>query len=88
MPDNERLKSYYYQQAKNKINRIKAMQLVELLNRIPVLETKGRLALSEVEVSELVFDSRKVSENSLYIALHLLSKKVRQLLFAKNFREI
>ncbi|MCU7617471.1 UDP-N-acetylmuramoyl-L-alanyl-D-glutamate--2,6-diaminopimelate ligase [Chryseobacterium sp. PBS4-4] len=45
------------------------MQLVELLNRIPVLETKGRLALSEVEVSELVFDSRKVSENSLYIAL-------------------
>jgi UDP-N-acetylmuramoyl-L-alanyl-D-glutamate--2,6-diaminopimelate ligase len=45
------------------------MQLVELLNKIPVLETKGRLALSEVEVSELVFDSRKIAENSLYIAL-------------------
>jgi len=42
------------------------MQLVELLNRIPVLEINGE---NTREVSELVFDSRKVSENSLYIAL-------------------
>jgi UDP-N-acetylmuramoyl-L-alanyl-D-glutamate--2,6-diaminopimelate ligase len=60
------MKSNNNQQAKNKINRIKAMQLVELLNRIPVLETHGD---SNREVSELVFDSRKVSGNSLYIAL-------------------
>ncbi|UFH30487.1 UDP-N-acetylmuramoyl-L-alanyl-D-glutamate--2,6-diaminopimelate ligase [Chryseobacterium sp. C-71] len=42
------------------------MQLVELLNRIPILEIHGE---NNREVSELVFDSRKVSENSLYIAL-------------------
>lgn len=42
------------------------MQLIELLNRIPVLEIHGE---NNREVSELVFDSRKVSENSLYIAL-------------------
>ncbi|MCI3937579.1 UDP-N-acetylmuramoyl-L-alanyl-D-glutamate--2,6-diaminopimelate ligase [Chryseobacterium aahli] len=42
------------------------MQLVELLNRIPVLEIHGE---NNREVSEMVFDSRKVSENSLYIAL-------------------
>jgi UDP-N-acetylmuramoyl-L-alanyl-D-glutamate--2,6-diaminopimelate ligase len=42
------------------------MQLVELLNRIPVLEIHGE---NNREVSELVFDSRKISENSLYIAL-------------------
>ncbi len=45
------------------------MKLTELLNRIPVLETHGNLALSEVEVSEIVFDSRKVVENSLYVAI-------------------
>ena len=42
------------------------MQLIELLNRIPVLESHGE---DNREVSELVFDSRKVSENSLYIAV-------------------
>ncbi|MBW7675271.1 UDP-N-acetylmuramoyl-L-alanyl-D-glutamate--2,6-diaminopimelate ligase [Chryseobacterium chendengshani] len=42
------------------------MQLVELLNRIPVIEIQGE---NSREVSELVFDSRKVSKNSLYIAL-------------------
>ena len=42
------------------------MQLVELLNRIPVLEIHGK---NDREVSELVFDSRKVSEDSLYIAV-------------------
>ncbi|MDR6405104.1 MULTISPECIES: UDP-N-acetylmuramoyl-L-alanyl-D-glutamate--2,6-diaminopimelate ligase [Chryseobacterium] len=42
------------------------MQLIELLNRIPVLEIHGDNAR---EVSELVFDSRKVTENSLYIAM-------------------
>lgn len=42
------------------------MQLVELLNRIPVLESHGE---NNREVSELVFDSRNVSENSLYIAV-------------------
>ncbi|RNA61109.1 UDP-N-acetylmuramoyl-L-alanyl-D-glutamate--2,6-diaminopimelate ligase [Chryseobacterium nematophagum] len=42
------------------------MQLIELLNRIPVLETHGN---NNREVSELVFDSRKVTNNSLYIAM-------------------
>ncbi|WP_294220340.1 UDP-N-acetylmuramoyl-L-alanyl-D-glutamate--2,6-diaminopimelate ligase [uncultured Chryseobacterium sp.] len=42
------------------------MQLNELLKRIPVLEILGNDSL---EVSELVFDSRKVTENSLYIAM-------------------
>ncbi|SEW43971.1 UDP-N-acetylmuramoylalanyl-D-glutamate--2,6-diaminopimelate ligase [Chryseobacterium wanjuense] len=42
------------------------MQLIELLKRIPVLEIHGDDAR---EVSELVFDSRKVTENSLYIAM-------------------
>ena len=42
------------------------MQLNELLKRIPVLEILGTDSL---EVSELVFDSRKVTENSLYIAI-------------------
>ncbi|MEI7487752.1 MAG: Mur ligase family protein, partial [Chryseobacterium sp.] len=42
------------------------MQLIELLNRIPVLEIHGD---NTREVSELVFDSRKVTENSLYIAM-------------------
>lgn len=45
------------------------MILKDLLQRIHILETIGTLALSEVEVSELVFDSRKVVENSLYVAL-------------------
>ncbi len=42
------------------------MQLIELLNRIPVLESYGD---NNRDVSELVFDSRKVTENSLYIAM-------------------
>lgn len=42
------------------------MRLDELLTKIPVLETAGDLTR---EVSELVFDSRKVVENSLYAAL-------------------
>ncbi|MEY8758150.1 UDP-N-acetylmuramoyl-L-alanyl-D-glutamate--2,6-diaminopimelate ligase [Chryseobacterium tongliaoense] len=42
------------------------MQLIELLNRIPVLEIHGD---NTREVSALVFDSRKVSENALYIAV-------------------
>ncbi len=42
------------------------MQLNELLKRIPVLEILGTDSL---EVSELVFDSRKVTETSLYIAI-------------------
>jgi len=42
------------------------MQLNDLLNRIPVLESHGE---NNREVSALVFDSRKVSENSLYIAV-------------------
>ncbi|SMP05630.1 UDP-N-acetylmuramoyl-L-alanyl-D-glutamate--2,6-diaminopimelate ligase [Chryseobacterium profundimaris] len=42
------------------------MQLVELLKRIPVLEIHGD---ESREVSQLVFDSRKVTDNSLYIAM-------------------
>lgn len=42
------------------------MQLIELLKRIPVLEIHGD---DTREVPELVFDSRKVTENSLYIAM-------------------
>ena len=42
------------------------MQLNELLKRIPVLEILGN---DSQEVSDLVFDSRKVTENSLYIAV-------------------
>lgn len=42
------------------------MQLQELLKRIPVLETHGN---QNREVSEIVFDSRKVVENSLYAAV-------------------
>ncbi|MFY1048076.1 UDP-N-acetylmuramoyl-L-alanyl-D-glutamate--2,6-diaminopimelate ligase [Chryseobacterium sp. GP-SGM7] len=42
------------------------MQLNELLKRIPVLEIHGE---NNREVFGLVFDSRKVSENSLYIAV-------------------
>lgn len=42
------------------------MTVTELVNRIPVVEIHGD---SNREVSELVFDSRKVSENSLYIAM-------------------
>lgn len=42
------------------------MQLNELLKRIPVLEILGN---DSQEVSDLVFDSRKVTENSLYIAM-------------------
>ena len=45
------------------------MVLQDLLQRITVLETIGKRSLSEVEVSELVFDSRKVVEDSLYVAL-------------------
>jgi len=42
------------------------MQLNELLKRIPVIEILGNDSL---EVSGLVFDSRKVTENSAYIAM-------------------
>lgn len=42
------------------------MVLTELLKRIPVLEIHGD---DTREVSELVFDSRKVTENCLYIAM-------------------
>ncbi len=42
------------------------MQLNDLLKRIPVLEIHGDYSR---EISELVFDSRKVTENSLYIAM-------------------
>lgn len=42
------------------------MQLNDLLKRIPVLEIHGNDSL---EISQLVFDSRKVTDNSLYIAM-------------------
>ncbi len=42
------------------------MNLTALLNRIPVLETIGEV---NREVSEIIFDSRKVVEGSLYAAL-------------------
>lgn len=42
------------------------MQLFELLKRIPVLEIHGD---DSREISQLVFDSRKVTDNSLYIAM-------------------
>ncbi|MCS4304255.1 UDP-N-acetylmuramoyl-L-alanyl-D-glutamate--2,6-diaminopimelate ligase [Chryseobacterium sp. BIGb0232] len=42
------------------------MIITELVNRIPVIEIHGD---NNREVSELVFDSRKVTENSLYIAV-------------------
>ncbi|UOE41017.1 UDP-N-acetylmuramoyl-L-alanyl-D-glutamate--2,6-diaminopimelate ligase [Chryseobacterium suipulveris] len=42
------------------------MFLKELLNRIPVLEIFGN---ENPEVSEIVFDSRKAVENSLYVAV-------------------
>ena len=42
------------------------MQLIELLKRIPVLEIHGK---NDREVSALVFDSRKVTEDSLYVAV-------------------
>lgn len=42
------------------------MELSKLLERIQILETIGN---PEKEVSALVFDSRKVAENSLYIAV-------------------
>lgn len=42
------------------------MNLTELLQRIPTLETYGAMSR---EVSGIVFDSRKAVENSLYVAL-------------------
>ena len=42
------------------------MILSELLHKIPVLETFGNL---NSEVTEIVFDSRKVTEGSLYVAV-------------------
>lgn len=42
------------------------MIITELVNRIPVLEIHGD---NNREVTELVIDSRKVTENSLYIAM-------------------
>ena len=41
------------------------MNLEALLNRIPVLEISGR---KNPEISEIVFDSRKAVEDSLYVA--------------------
>ncbi len=42
------------------------MNLAELLNRIPTIEIHGN---TNREVSEIVFDSRKAVENSLYVAM-------------------
>ncbi|MGZ5196517.1 MAG: UDP-N-acetylmuramoyl-L-alanyl-D-glutamate--2,6-diaminopimelate ligase, partial [Kaistella sp.] len=42
------------------------MNLEALLNRIPVLEISGN---KNREISEIVFDSRKAVENSLYVAV-------------------
>jgi len=42
------------------------MIITELLKRIPVLEIHGNDAR---EISELAFDSRKITENSLYVAV-------------------
>ncbi|SHG22624.1 UDP-N-acetylmuramoyl-L-alanyl-D-glutamate--2,6-diaminopimelate ligase [Chryseobacterium sp. OV279] len=42
------------------------MIITELLKRIPVLEIHGDDAR---DISELVFDSRKITENSLYVAV-------------------
>ena len=42
------------------------MIITELVNRIPVTAIHGN---SSREVTELVFDSRKATENSLYIAI-------------------
>ena len=42
------------------------MQLEKILNRIPVLEMHGN---TDREVSELIFDSRKVVEDSMYVAI-------------------
>ncbi|MGZ5188440.1 MAG: Mur ligase family protein, partial [Kaistella sp.] len=42
------------------------MNLETLLNRIPVLEISGN---KNREISEIVFDSRKAVENSLYVAV-------------------
>lgn len=42
------------------------MKLEEILNRIPVLEIIGN---KDREVSELIFDSRKVVDNTLYVAI-------------------
>lgn len=42
------------------------MQLIELLGRIPTLETHGSM---DREVDAVVFDSRKVEKNSAYVAI-------------------
>ena len=42
------------------------MNLTELINRIPTLETHGNM---NRDVSEIAFDSRKATEKSLYVAL-------------------
>ncbi|MBL1221503.1 UDP-N-acetylmuramoyl-L-alanyl-D-glutamate--2,6-diaminopimelate ligase [Chryseobacterium sp. L7] len=42
------------------------MIITELLKRIPVVEIHGN---NSREISELVFDSRKITENSLYVAV-------------------
>lgn len=42
------------------------MNLTEILNRIPTLETRGAM---NRDVSEIVFDSRKAVENALYVAV-------------------
>lgn len=42
------------------------MTVTELVNRIPIIEIHGE---NNREVTELVFDSRKITENALYIAI-------------------
>lgn len=42
------------------------MQLLDVLNRISSINIQGE---THIDVSEIVFDSRKASENSLYVAI-------------------
>ena len=42
------------------------MILRQILDKVKILEIVGKL---ETEISEIIFDSRKVIENSLYIAI-------------------
>ena len=42
------------------------MILRQILDNLKILEIVGKL---EIEISEIIFDSRKVIENSLYIAI-------------------
>ena len=42
------------------------MKLAEILNKIPVLDVEGDV---QKDIASVVFDSRKVTDNSLYVAL-------------------